>query len=286
VDTRQRELWSRLKAFEFDPPGAEQTFAGRLAAECGWSRARAAAVVHEYRRFLLLAASAGHPVTPSEEVDQAWHLHLAYTRSYWEDLCGRVLGAALHHGPTRGGAAEDAKYRDWYERTLESYARVFGAPPPPEVWPEAERRFAPGTRFRHIDTRAHWLVPRAHAATSAAVALVLVAASCAVGSASRSAAPGLLFLAGLGLVLVYVARRATRKDARTNARQKRDTGSTTPGAAACGAALGCGHGGASEARPGHSGCGSHGGDSPGGCGSGSGDAGGGCGGGGCGGGGD
>ncbi|MEK6230809.1 MAG: hypothetical protein N2A42_03075 [Luteolibacter sp.] len=33
----------------------------------------------EYKRFVALAMLAGHPVTPSEEVDQAWHLHLVYT---------------------------------------------------------------------------------------------------------------------------------------------------------------------------------------------------------------
>ncbi len=41
----------------------------------------------EYRRFAFLAATAGHPVTPSDAVDQAWHLHLTYSRDYWDRFC-------------------------------------------------------------------------------------------------------------------------------------------------------------------------------------------------------
>jgi hypothetical protein len=33
-----------------------------------------------------------HIVTPSEQVDQVWHLHLTYTRSYWDEFCPNVLG--------------------------------------------------------------------------------------------------------------------------------------------------------------------------------------------------
>ena len=76
--------------------------------------------IEEYKRFVFLAMAAGHPVTPLDEVDQVWHLHLCYTRSYWEDLCGEVLRAPLHHGPTRGGAAERARFDDQYRRTLAS----------------------------------------------------------------------------------------------------------------------------------------------------------------------
>jgi len=49
-------------------------------------------------------------VTPSDTVDQAWHLHLIYTGHYWEELCGKVLGLQLHHEPSAGGAVEGGKY--------------------------------------------------------------------------------------------------------------------------------------------------------------------------------
>src|SRR5688572_29636615 len=97
MNTQQQALWQNLRGFAFDPPGATFTFTQRLARENGWSDDYARRVVEEYRRFLFLASAAGHPVSPSEDVDQAWHLHLTYSRSYWEDLCGKVLGQALHH---------------------------------------------------------------------------------------------------------------------------------------------------------------------------------------------
>ena len=75
-----------------DPKTAALTFADRLARENGWSAAKAARVVDEYRRFCFLAATAGHEVTPSDAVDQAWHLHLTYSRDYWERFCPEVLG--------------------------------------------------------------------------------------------------------------------------------------------------------------------------------------------------
>ena len=82
MNATQKTLYDRLLAFQFDPPGVELTFERRLSRENGWSREYARRVVDEYRRFVLLAMEAGHVVTPSEEVDQAWHLHLIYTRSY------------------------------------------------------------------------------------------------------------------------------------------------------------------------------------------------------------
>ena len=122
-------VWRKLIEFKFDDPETTLTFTRRLARENSWSPALAERVVAEYRRFLFLTQVAGHPVTPSEEVDQAWHLHLVYTRSYWEELCGKVFGQALHHGPTKGGIREGAKFEDWYERTLASYRAWFGDPP-------------------------------------------------------------------------------------------------------------------------------------------------------------
>ena len=114
----------------------------------------------EYQRFLYLAMVAGHPVTPSEAVDQAWHLHLVYTKSYWQQLCRDVLGRDLHHEPTTGGAHEGAKFVDWYSRTLESYQTTFGEPPPAEIWPDPARRFANAADGCWIDTSQFWLVPR------------------------------------------------------------------------------------------------------------------------------
>ena len=154
------DLMDRLQAFALDQPGAALSFTRRLARDNGWTVAFAGQVVAEYRRFLYIAVRAGHPVTPSDAVDQAWHLHLVYTDSYWNDLCRDVLGRPLHHGPTRGGREEAEKYTDWYERTLASYRRLFGTQPPARVWPRSSERFGDARYFRRINTRRHWVISR------------------------------------------------------------------------------------------------------------------------------
>lgn len=77
-------LREKIESFQLDEPGAALPFTSRLAREQGWNHAFAGRVVAEYLRFIHLAMTAGHPVTPSEATDQAWHLYLIYTRSYWE----------------------------------------------------------------------------------------------------------------------------------------------------------------------------------------------------------
>jgi hypothetical protein len=151
-------LLRRLDAFRFDEQAdVALPFAARLARENCWSKSRAARAIAEYRRFLYLACTAGHEVTPSPDVDAVWHLHLVYTRSYWNDLCGNVLRRSLHHGPTLGGSSEGRRYRGNYERTLESYRAAFGTAPPSDIWPDVEARFAPA-KLRVVDTHAVWIV--------------------------------------------------------------------------------------------------------------------------------
>ncbi len=151
-------LWEAIDAFQIDDEGSELTFAGRLARENGWSRAFAERVIDEYKRFVYLAMVAGHEVTPSEHVDQAWHLHLTYTRSYWEEMCGQVLPAPLHHEPTQGGGDESAKFNDQYEQTLDSYRRVFGKRAPRDVWPSAKTRFGSDLAWQRINVLEHWVL--------------------------------------------------------------------------------------------------------------------------------
>lgn len=140
MDWRSDPLWNALAAMRIEPAGASLSFPARLAREQGWTIARAEAVMAEYRRFLYLAATGDAPVTPSKAVDAAWHLHLTYSRHYWDVLCARTLGRPLHHDPTEGGAAQAELHRRQYARTLARYRSVFGIAPPPEIWPDIERR--------------------------------------------------------------------------------------------------------------------------------------------------
>lgn len=159
VPAAESELWQKLETFPLNRRDAVQDFSARLARENGWSRAYAQRVCSEYLRFLFLAMKAGHHVSPSEDVDQAWHLHLVYTRSYWQDLCGEVLGRPLHHEPSSGGLDDAAKFRSLYARTLESYKEWFAKEPPADIWPPVEKRFAPH-EGRWVDMTSHWLLPR------------------------------------------------------------------------------------------------------------------------------
>lgn len=161
MDQRHAELHRRVMEFPLDEPNAALTFSARLARENGWSPGFTRRVVDEYRRFAFLAVAAGHPVAPPEEVDQAWHLHLTYTRSYWRDFCG-VLGRPLHHQPTKGGIEELEKHVDWYEQTLASYRRLFGCAPPPDLWPAAEERFAGAAGHRRVNLQNCWVIPKPH----------------------------------------------------------------------------------------------------------------------------
>ena len=136
----EQALWQRIRHFGIDAPGATLPFSVRLAREQGWTPGYADRVVEEYRRFAFLAVAAGHGVTPSKAVDEAWHLHLLYTRSYWEEFCPKALGRPLHHHPADGGLDDETKYAGWYEATLASYGRMFGESPPADVWPREPAR--------------------------------------------------------------------------------------------------------------------------------------------------
>jgi hypothetical protein len=150
----------RIETFQIDEGTPDLSFRDRLARENRWSQSYADRVIREYLRFVTLAMTAGHTVTPSDQVDQAWHLHLTYTHSYWDRLCGEVLGRPLHHGPTRGGRSESDKYWDCYQRTLVSYQSLFGQPPPRDIWPPPEVRFGADLNHVRVNTTYHRIIPK------------------------------------------------------------------------------------------------------------------------------
>jgi hypothetical protein len=155
MNEAQTALWLRICKHDLDRAAA-YPFTARLAAENGWSALYALQVIEEYRRFCFLAAAAGHPVSPSDAVDQAWHLHLLYTDDYWNVWCTQVLCHQLHHGPTKGGLTETKKYGDWYGHTLESYRIFFRCTPPENLWPP----YAEATKHVRVDARLHWILPK------------------------------------------------------------------------------------------------------------------------------
>jgi uncharacterized membrane protein YgcG len=119
---------------QIEVPGPAARFEEALAETQGWTIAFAERVTDEYCGFLYLAATAGFEVTPSQAVDEAWHLHLSYPH-YREVLCRRILGRTLEHRPATGEPGEEERHQRQYEDTLELYESVFGKPPPSDIWP-------------------------------------------------------------------------------------------------------------------------------------------------------
>lgn len=235
--------WNRLMALDFDAADAALPFSARLARDNGWSPAFAARAIEEYRKFCFLAVHAGHPVTPSDEVDQVWHLHLTYSRHYWDALCRDTLERPLHHGPTQGGEAEHRKFHDWYEATLTSYRRYFGEPPN-DFWPAASERFHEHNDFvrvnrRHVLTLDRAWLKRGAVATLAGGGSLAVAHAVAQADGAVESRPELAFVAVLAAVLlvafiVAVARSGRRKRDNVAPSKSRAKDSAAAGAAGAG----------------------------------------------------
>lgn len=160
MNAKHVELLRKLEQFQLDSPEASLPFSARLARENNWTPAYAQRVIAEYKRFAFLAVAAGHPVSPSEDVDQVWHLHLTYSENYWKVFCPEILGQPFHHHPTRGGEAESAKFDDWYARTLESYKAFFNEAPPVDIWPSPEERKKEKHLFTRVDSVRNWVIPK------------------------------------------------------------------------------------------------------------------------------
>lgn len=241
------QLRTNLEAMRIEPEGSAVTFSAKLARETGWTAERAEAVVEEYRRFLYLAATEREPVSPSDAVDQAWHLHLTYSRHYWNVLCGEILGRPLHHDPNPGGAAEDEAHRQQYFRTLDTYERVFGASAPASIWPDP-RRAAPGAG-------------RKGAALAAAGGASLLVAACSALAANAGGGDGamdwfpMIFVGAVFVIIVigFASRgkgRGKRGDGDcggsscggTSSDSSNDS-SGSDGGSSCGGGGGCGGGG-------------------------------------------
>lgn len=180
-------LYDRIRSFPLDEPDSELKFSRRLARENGWSQDYADRVVLEYRKFAFLAVAAGHPVTPSDAVDQAWHLHLTHTRSYWDRFCKEALGRPLHHEPTRGGTKERAKFAAQYDQTLKTYQELLGHAAPSDIWPEARIRFGDDLCFTRVNVRRRVVLSRGMALAWCFILILALGIACSAIFAPSSA---------------------------------------------------------------------------------------------------
>ena len=200
----RRALWQRLREYRFGGDEAE-AFLDRVAHALGCDRAGAAAALEEYRRFCFLAVAADHPVTPSVRIDKVWHAHLTDTRDYWGRFCPQVLRRELHHTPSLGGQAEDARHQAQYRQTVASYEAFFDEPPP-LLWPPplpAPRAPAPPSSARQRLLSPWQSAPRGGylAVSLASAALALIYLTCV----RVQGTPNPLDFYGGGFLILYLA---------------------------------------------------------------------------------
>lgn len=113
----------------------------KLIQQNSWTPEFTERVLKEYLRFIHLAIISDEEVTPSQIVDTAWHMHLTFTRDYWERMVP-MLPRVLHHNPCEGKAplAEKLRYGRQYQETLYLYNREFNESPPNDIWGGVESK--------------------------------------------------------------------------------------------------------------------------------------------------
>ncbi len=274
MNIRELTTWQRLCKLDLDVSDVALPFAARLARDNGWSAPFAERAIEEYRKFCFLAVHAGHPVTPSDEVDQVWHQHLLYSRHYWETLCRDTLEMPLHHGPTQ----RRLRRRPQVSRLVRRHARFLSA---------LFRRAAEGPVARVGRTVSMSVTTSfaSIAATSSRVdrallrrgaiaslfgggGLAMAHALAQVDAAATPRSSVGFWLVLVAVVLVIAIAVAASRATRARKRHK-GTAAAATGGAGCGSAskASCDDGGATDG--GGSGCGSAGGCGGGGCGGGS-----------------
>ncbi len=204
-------LLRRLEEFNIDDSESSFPFSAKLAHEQNWTTSFTARAIEEYKRFCYLAVTAGHPVSPSEVVDEVWHLHLTYSYNYWKVFCPEVLQMPFHHHPSKGGGAERAKFDEWSAKTEQSYRVAFSEDPPSAIWQSESQK-------REVDSNENYQISKAlvknFAQVGALATGVLVLVGCAesaVGNPLEMRGPEFLAFYFWLFVILFAAGWMTRK---------------------------------------------------------------------------
>jgi hypothetical protein len=198
---QEKLLWHRVQNFQLDEPGVPFKFSDRLARENGWTIVYAKRVIEEYKRFIFLCCVSPGGVTPSDPVDQAWHLHLTFTRSYWIDLCKNTLQKEIHHNPTKGGKSEAQKFDGYYTSSQQLYTEKFGTRPPADIWQDNNTRFG-DIDFKRVNVGRFWLVRKPKFSIKTKVLLMLVIAGAFFIQASVATFMPLIII-GIMAILIF-----------------------------------------------------------------------------------
>ena len=201
INISKSDLYQTILELNIDEESISFPFSERVSRDNAWSLAFSRRCIVEYKRFVYLCAISDEPLTPSDQVDQVWHLHLAYTRSYWIDLCRDILKKDLHHGPTKGGRMESEKYQTQYQDTIDLYLQEFGEAPPQDIWPDLHNRFKNADQFVRINKSGYWLLQK----PSRIVAPLVLAPLLLVACTSEEFESDFWFYAkvALGVYVVY-----------------------------------------------------------------------------------
>ena len=209
MNQQEKQLWDRINAFRFDEPGTVLTFDKRLARENGWDLSYTQDVIEEYKKFMFLCCISDSPITPSDQVDQAWHLHMIYTKSYWIDFCRNTLEQEIHHNPTKGGSSEQTKFKDLYAHTFLLYHDKFQTPAPTNIWLNSEKRFSE-IHFQRINTKAYWMIkkPAKENIALTVIALILFAGLLNIQSENSQVYGFIAIIAIIVGVIIYAASKS------------------------------------------------------------------------------
>lgn len=211
--------WKALTQFQLGGVQAD-LFLQKLQQQNGWDKGFCLQAIEEYKRFVYLMSVSNTPITPSVIVDEVWHLHLTFSRNYWDDMCKDLLGCNLHHDPAT--ASEEVTMQNQYDLTLEVYHDTFNESPPKTHWPHVETKQTGRT-----------IVKPALVLAKLAIACSLLFTTTAWASSSGMSMGGyiLLFLIAAIVASTVVLALATS----TNAYKKGNGRNKHNGYSACGA---------------------------------------------------
>ncbi|MBT7445928.1 MAG: hypothetical protein HN790_18380 [Methylococcales bacterium] len=210
---KNEALWEDILAYSI---GGDQheLFLKKLQQETGWRKKYALRAVLEYRRFLYLAAISKTPVTPANTIDTVWHLHLTFSRCYWDNFCATVLNKPLHHEPSP--SSEKSKMVDQFQATQALYRQEFETAVPQDIWLNSQPE-AP------VDN--HWLT--AAATSIGLIGIVGLATAAEVNNgqaASNDDWVGLVYLLG-GVFVVYIFFKVLLSGKKRKGKRKKRGGS-------------------------------------------------------------
>jgi hypothetical protein len=196
MTSSELNLWTNIDNFQLDKTGDEFSFSDRVARENGWAKDYTQRVILEYKKFIYLCCVSVQGVTPSDPVDQVWHLHLTYTKSYWIDFCQDTIGKQIHHNPTKGGKKEAKKFNEYYTHLQELYKSHFDCNPPIDIWHANEIRFK-DIDFQRVNLKRYWLVKKPSRIFLSILTLITIAIV------------GIISIQAIGAVALYVVISAT-----------------------------------------------------------------------------